>query len=172
MSDLCKRKSARLKNYDYSTPGAYFVTICAYKRKEIFSQIVGAIHESPENVLTAYGEIVNGVISKLPEKFDIEIPKYVIMPNHIHLIVQINDNIAERAIRESPLHSRHSVLSNVVGYLKMNASKQIHLMSPETVAWQRSYHDHIIRGEADYKKIWEYINSNVIQWEKDCFYCK
>ncbi len=88
------------------------------------------------------------------------------MPNHIHILISVNND--KRAIRESPLHSR-SVLSKVVGYIKMNSSKQIHLTYNENV-WQRNYHDHIIRSEVDYLKIWEYVNSNALKWKQDCFY--
>lgn len=101
--ELPKRKPTRLKDYDYSTPGAYFVTICTHNRRCLFSNIVGAIHESPENKLTSYGEIVKDIIERLPERFDIEIPKYIIMPNHIHLIAVIKC-CDKRAILESPLH--------------------------------------------------------------------
>ena len=164
-----KRKSPRLKNYDYSTPGAYFVTICTKDRKCIFSNIVGAIHESPENKLTTYGEIVRSVVEKLPERFDIEIPKYIIMPNHIHLIIMIKCD-DKRAIHESPLRLNRSVMSKVVGYLKMNVSKKVHQIYPQIKIWQRSFHDHIIRGDEDYRKIWEYIDTNIFKWEQDCFY--
>ena len=65
------RKSARLKEFDYSTPGAYFVTICTHNKKCLFSHIVGAIHESPENKLTPYGEIVEQIIKILPDRFNV-----------------------------------------------------------------------------------------------------
>ena len=112
--ELPKRKSARLKGYNYSTPGAYFITICTHNRKNLFSNIVGAI-------------------------------------------------------RESPLRQHRSVIDKMVGYLKMNVSKKIHKTNTGKI-WQRSYHDHIIRGEKDYRKIWEYIDTNVIKWTDDCFY--
>ncbi|MBP3337060.1 MAG: transposase [Clostridia bacterium] len=166
---LCKRKPTRLKGYDYSTPGAYFITVCTHNRKCLLSKIVGAIHESPENKLTQFGQIVKDIIEYLPQRFNIEINKYVIMPNHIHFIIVIK-NYTQRAIHESPLQYHRSVISKVVGYLKMNASRQMHSTLAETKIWQRSFHDHIIRGEKDYRKIWEYIDTNVIKWEKDCFY--
>ena len=166
--NLPKRKPTRLKGYDYSTPGAYFVTICTHNRKCLFSNIVGAIHESPENKLTQYGEIVEQIIKILPDRFNVSIPKYVIMPNHIHLIIEINDS-EKRAIRESPLRCHRSVIDKMVGFLKMNASKKMCNINNEKI-WQRSFHDHIIRAEEDYRKIWEYIDTNVIRWERDCFY--
>ena len=167
--ELPKRKPTRLKEYDYSTPGAYFITICTNSRKYLFSNIVGAIHESPENELTQYGEFVEQIIELLPDRFNVSIPKYVIMPNHIHLIIEINISDEERAIHESPLQYSRSIIDKAVGFLKMNMSKRIHITYPHKI-WQRSYHDHIIRGENDYKKIWEYIDTNVMRWEQDCFY--
>ena len=166
---LPKRKPTRLKGYDYSTPGAYFITICTHNRKCLFSNIVGAIHESPENKLTEYGKFAEHIIELLPDRFNVSIPKYIIMPNHIHLIIEISDNNEKRAIRESPLQHHRSIIDKIVGFLKMNVSKKINNTNNNSI-WQRSYHDHIIRGEKDYKKIWEYIDTNVIRWEKDCFY--
>jgi REP element-mobilizing transposase RayT len=109
-----KRKPTRLKDFDYSTPGAYFITMCTHNRKCLFSRIVGAIHESPENKLTQYGEIAEQVIKLLPDRFDVSIPKYVIMPNHVHLIIEIS-NFEERAIRESPLQQRKIIIIRDVG---------------------------------------------------------
>ena len=164
------RKTPRLKGYDYSSPGAYFVTICTAEKKCLFSNIVGAIHESPENILTPYGECVRGVIEALPDRFGISIPKYVIMPNHIHLLIVIEHQNAERAIRESPLQHR-SIIDKAIGFLKMNSSKKIHNAYKGKI-FQRSFHDHIIRGEEDYQKIWNYIDTNPLKWNLDCFYKK
>ncbi|MBR2976872.1 MAG: hypothetical protein IKC50_01180 [Oscillospiraceae bacterium] len=166
--DLPKRKPTRLAGYDYSEDGAYFITICTHNRKRLFSEIVGAIHESPENKLTPYGKLAKQIIERLPDRYHVSIPKYVIMPNHIHLIIEFYGHNEKRAIRESPLHHR-SVIDKLVGFLKMNLSKQIHSTYPDKL-WQRSYHDHIIRGEKDYRKIWEYIDTNPQRWASDCFY--
>ena len=130
--------------------------------------IVGAIHESPENRLTEYGEFAEQIIKILPDRFNVLIPKYVIMPNHIHLIIQIINN-ENRAIRESPLQYHRSIVDKMIGFLKMNVSKKIHNIDSNKM-WQRSYHDHIIRSEKDYQRIWEYIDTNVLRCEKDCFY--
>ena len=169
--NLPKRKPTRLKGYDYSEKGAYFITICTHNKKHLFGDIVGAIHELPENKLSQYGEYVEEIIKILPQRFNVSIPKYVIMPNHIHLIIEVNDDNQERAIRESPLQCHRSIIEKMVGFLKMNVSKKIHNTYNEKI-WQRSYHDHIIRGERDYQKIWEYIDTNEIKWETDCFYNK
>ena len=131
---------------------------------------VGAIHESPvcTNKLTEYGKIVDDVIKQLPERFGVRIDKYVIMPNHIHMIITISAET--RAIRESPLRNKRSIVDQIVGYLKMNASKRMNKIRDNHNIWQRSYHDHIIRDEKDYLKIWGYIDTNVIRWTDDCFY--
>ena len=166
---LQKRKRNRLRNFDYSSPGAYFITICTEKRQPILSNIVGAIHESPEIRLTQQGKIVDEVINDIPIHMGVEIQNYVIMPNHIHLIVLITECNYLRAIRESPLRSR-SIISRVVGFLKMNVSKRIHREIGEGKIFQRSFHDHVIRGQKDYDRISEYIDKNPLYWQYDCFY--
>ena len=167
--ELPKRKRLRLQNFDYNTPGAYFVTICTYKRRCTLSRVVGAIHESPETRLTEYGLIVDNIINNVPKLFKVSIDSYVIMPNHIHLVIVIIDSDELRAIRESPLRGR-SVVSKLVGYIKMNASKEIHNRFGNEVVWQRGFHDHIIRNCHDYEKISKYIYENPINWQNDCFY--
>ncbi len=104
-----------------------------------------------------------------PKRFKATVDSYVIMPNHIHLIVIITDDEELRAIRESPLHGR-SVISKLVGYIKMNATKKIHNEYRFVNVWQRGYHDHIIRDISDYEKIAQYILENPIKWQFDCFY--
>lgn len=171
--NLPKRKDNRLKDYDYSSAGAYFLTFCTYNRQKLLSDVVGAIHESPETVyelseikLKKCGEIVDRIINDVPKRFEVEIITYVIMPNHIHMIVFIND---VRAIRESPLQAR-SLISKIIGYIKMNSSKEIHLFLPDKKLWQRNYFDHIIRDDNDYLNIMEYIQTNPGKWTEDRFF--
>ena len=169
--DIPCRKTVRLQSYDYSSPGTYFVTICTQERKCILSDItVGAIHESPAVRLTDAGRCVQSVIVALPERYpSLTLDKYVIMPNHVHLLISIAE---ERAIRESPLRQegKRALLGKAVGYLKMNSSKQIHALAPDLRVWQRSFHEHIVRGEKDYREIWEYIDSNPAKWSEDRYY--
>ncbi len=168
-NELPKRKLLRLKNFDYSRPGAYFITVCTQNRRKVLSDIVGAIHESPETKLTEYGKIVEEVIKNIPDRFTAKIDRYVIMPNHFHLIIIITDSEELQAIRESPLRVR-SLVSNIIGYIKMNASKEIHRRFGETSIWQRGFHDHVIRDRDDYEKIAKYIYENPKRWQYDCFY--
>ncbi|MBO5884021.1 MAG: transposase [Clostridia bacterium] len=163
------RKNLRLKGFDYNSIGAYFITICTHKRHCTLSHIVGAIHESPETRLTEYGKTVDKIIGTVSDRFKIKVDGYVIMPNHVHLIVVITDEEELRAIRESPLRSR-SLISKTIGYLKMNVSKEINNRFCKTKVWQRGFHDHIIRNRKDYEKIAKYIHENPLRWESDCFY--
>ena len=167
--NLPKRKAMRLKNFDYSSTGAYFITICTHNRKCMLSQIVGAIHESPETVLTEYGIIVDETIKNVSERCKVTIDRYIIMPNHVHLLVIITDSEELRAIRESPLRGR-SVISKVIGYIKMNASKEIHTRFGKINLWQRGFYDHIIRGKEDYEEHLKYIHENPMRWYYDELY--
>ena len=163
------RKNLRLREYDYNTPGAYFITFCTHNRSNILSRIVGAIQESPVSQLTACGVIVDAVIQSIPEHLHVTIDRYVIMPNHVHLIVVIAESDVLRAIRESPLQGR-SIVSKAVGYIKMNASKAIRQQYGDVTVWQRGYHDHVIRNQDDYEMIAKYIHENPLRWELDKFY--
>ena len=165
MMDLPRRKPTRLKEYDYSHNGAYFITICTHKRKCILSDIVVgeglcALPEKhsayPQNIMTPIGMEIEKTIKYINDNYTcVKIDKYVIMPNHIHLIVTLENSGG----RGNP------PLQNIIGQLKSYTTNKF-----GSVLWQRSFHDHIIRDEKDYQKIWEYIDTNVIRWEKDCFY--
>ena len=110
----------------------------------------------PKNELTEIGKIVEQSIKYIDINYNgVKIDKYVIMPNHIHLIVVLDD---------SGGHG-NPPLQDVIYSLKSFTTHKYGIN-----LWQRSYHDHIIRGDEDYSKIWEYIDTNVLKWEQDCFY--
>ncbi len=156
--ELAKRKPTRLKGYDYSRNGAYFITICTKDRRCLLSEItVGeGLCALPQNILTPVGKEIENSIQYIENNYaGVMIDKYVIMPNHIHLIV----------ILENTGGHRNPPLQNIIGQLKSYTTNKY-----GSTLWQRSYHDHIIRDESDYQKIWEYIDTNVLRWEKDCFY--
>ena len=170
MNNLPKRKSTRLKDYDYSSNGAYFITICTKDMKCILSKITvgGADPDDSEAqvCLSKYGIIVKNEIEKMNEVYDyINVEKYVIMPNHVHLIIEINkDKLNGSSGAPTPTNS---VISKYVGTLKRFCNKQY----GENV-WQRGSNDRVIRNEKEYQNIWQYIEENPKKWlmGKDEYY--
>ena len=158
------RKPTRLPDFSYNTPGAYFITICTIQRKNLLSRIVGGgALDAPENRLTTAGAIVEKYIRSAQSMAGIHVDKYVIMPNHIHLILFVDDTAYSGTSRApSPTNAK---IPHFVSALKRFCNRDI----GENI-FQRSYHDHIIRGEADYLKIWEYIDNNPKKWELDRYY--
>lgn len=162
--DLPKRKPNRLFSYDYNREGAYFLTICTQDRKCLLSRIVGDdALDAPTNQLTNIGKIVEKYIHSGNRIDSITVEKYVVMPNHIHLLL-IVDRKDGTSWAPSPTNAR---IPHFVSTFKRFCSKEI----GENV-FQRSYHDHVIRNQQDFQKIWEYIDNNPKQWELDCFYVK
>lgn len=167
-SEFPQRKRNRLNNYDYSSVGAYFITICTKNKKALFwsknqPDFVGEdiILPSDSVYLSPYGKIIEESIKAIPKHYPhIELLQYVIMPNHIHMILYIPYD--DGRMISSP--TRTSVLT-VIGQMKRYASKKI----GEPI-WQRSFHDHIIRDKSDYEKISKYMYENPIKWQYDCFY--
>ncbi len=158
--ELRKRKQNRLRDFDYSQPGAYFITICTADRKNLFWQDVGAIINRPESpALTEYGKIVAQAIRDIPKYYDaVSVDSYVIMPNHIHLLLQINTDEDGRLITAP-------TISTVVRQVKRVASKQVGVS-----LWQKGFYDHVVRSEHDYQEIWEYIRDNPVKWLEDKLY--
>lgn len=118
--------------------------------------------------------MIDTIFNKTIKQYQyIECPKYVIMPNHFHAIIVINrPEIESRADMESAPTISNIVQSfkrySTIEYIKL--VKQGLLPPFEKQIWQRSFHDHIIRNDKDYQKIWEYIDTNTMKWEQDCFY--
>ena len=153
-----KRKNIRKRDYDYSQNGAYFVTICINNTQHQLCQIVTATCAEGKTALpcvrfTALGEIVDAVI-RGSNCEGISILKYVIMPDHVHLIVAINAT-ENRSLAECEDDNRRFLLQSFVRSMKAYASKQCGF-SP----WQKSFHDRIIRNEREYQTIWRYIDEN------------
>ncbi|MCL2367908.1 MAG: transposase [Oscillospiraceae bacterium] len=172
------RKNVRLKGYDYSTAGAYFVTICVKDGHEIFAHIVGDAHpgvppHDPHGApieLTATGEMVKQHIENISLCYEaVTIDKYTVMPNHVHMIVIIKNGTCSVLKGGTPrcASPTKSVLAKVINAFKSLTSKQF----GESM-WQRSYHDHIIRDEAEYQRIWAYIDENPAKWTEDCYNTK
>ena len=162
------RRSIRLKEYDYSQPGTYFVTICTHRRECLLGKFgEGKIH------LSTAGLAVQSIWEKLPQRYcHTGIDIYRVMPNHFHGIITIDVG----AIHESPLRlpmlirsRRKMLLSKMVGYFKMNSAKKINQLraTPDQSVWQRNYYEHVIRNEFDFEDIREYIQNNPLKWLGD-----
>ena len=141
-------------------PGAYFITICTENRKNLLWQDVGASIARPQAVtLSKIGKIVDIAIRNIPIHYPaVSVDRYVIMPNHVHLLLQIcTDDNGQQLAAPS--------ISTVVQQMKGYVSKQIGYS-----IWQKLFHDHVIRDRTDYDIIWEYIENNPLRWKDDCFY--
>lgn len=165
------RKLNRLKNFDYSSSGYYFVTICTKNRRVYFGNI-----NNNKIILNLYGNIVQKYIFELPKRYkNIGLDQFIIMPNHIHLIIIIKytpipvGTIHELSLQNTnnQLQRRNMLLCKIIGFLKMNSSKQIHQMGLNLFQWQRSYYDEIIRNEYSLYFIRQYIRENPINWSED-----
>ena len=161
-----KRKQNRLPEFDYSQNGAYFITICTRGKQKIFwiddksQNSVGADIIRPHDKLNDLGLIVECAIEQITEYYpNTMIDKYVIMPNHVHILMRIENDEFNGRIISAP------TISIIIGQMKRWVSKQI-----AYPIWQKSFHDHVIRNEADYQRIWQYIDTNPVKWELDCYY--
>jgi putative transposase len=170
--DVHHRQSTRLKGYDYTRPGAYFVTICTYRRDEIFGEVING-----EMKLSALGEIVHeewfrsAEIRKEIQLFDDE---FVVMPNHGHGIIWIVDTVGADGVRPSKQDARRASLqraprslgSFMAGFkasVTSRAGRELNV----TGIWQRNYYDHIIRNDRELKNIAWYIVNNPLNWQSD-----
>lgn len=153
-NQLPKRKKIRLSDYDYSMPGAYFITVCTANRKALFWANVGADNIRPNDIkLSAIGEIIDYAIKNIPISYPhINVDKYCIMPDHIHLLLVINADIDGRMI-SAP------TVSTVIGQFKRFVSKQVGFP-----LWQKSFIDEIIRNEQHYLTTWQYIDNNHLKY--------
>jgi REP element-mobilizing transposase RayT len=157
-SEFPVRKNIRLKNHDYSRAGYYFVTLCVKDGHEMLGTVVGTTAPGrPFVELTPLGICVNETI-QVANKNNVKIDKYVILPNHIHMIVIIGHGTDDRG-----RSSLHQVVRNIKSYITKWAGFSM---------WQRSYHDHIIRNEDEYQRIWRYIDENPAKWEEDRYFVK
>ncbi len=154
------RKPNRLKNYDYSKSGTYFITICVKDRKPILSKIVGTgVPDCPKTLLLPYGKIAEKYINKLNVFYNnISIDKYVIMPDHIHFLISISDGQSRTPVPTDSniiIDNGNSIIAKFVSTFKRFCNKEY-----DNNIWQRSYYDHVIRNQEDYNEIFEYIDNN------------
>jgi len=212
------RRSIRLKGYDYSQAGLYFVTICVHNRQCVFGEIRtcgdcrGAInraptHRTPTMQLNEYGKIAQMVWNELPQHYsNIQLGEFIVMPNHIHGIIEIRGGVdgntdmgagcragadCRGAINRAPTVDDavddneiinggfarknnpmfYDNLSRIIRWFKGRITFECRKSMPY-FAWQRNYHEHIIRDQKSYETISEYIINNPQKWKNDKFYIK
>ena len=169
-----RKNSLRLRGYDYSQPGAYFVTIVTYQREILFGEIVNG-----EMVLNEIGKIVQTEWERTPQiRREVDLGAYMIMPNHFHAIVIFNEYATVvGATGRSPLQRSnqppHGPAPKSLGALmagfKSSVTKRINIFrnTPGAPIWQRNYYDHIIRNDREMSRIWDYIETNPMRWAED-----
>ena len=175
------RRSIRLKGYDYSQEGAYYVTIVTWQREFLFGDIV-----NQEMMLSPYGEIVQKWWEEIPVHFsNVETGAFVIMPNHVHGVIYIlderrgtvsvpHDNVTQYALggETPPLRAFDGIptLGQIVAYFKYQSTKEMNKVENTgtvTKFWQRNYYEHIIRNEKDLQNKTDYIEANPLLWDED-----
>lgn len=173
-----QRKPNRLKGYDYSQDDLYFVTSCVKDMVCCFGNIVETSRDlpllEPQMVLNEYGKIAEQKWIWLGEQYAyINLHEFIIMPNHIHGIIEINsvetgrDLSLEKSEHGHLVNQKIKSISEIMGAYKMTVSKDVHLLGYPEFAWQRSFHDHIIRDQKEYERISHYIINNVNTWDND-----
>lgn len=166
MEKCPSRKPTRLLCYDYSQPGAYFVTVCVKEKRCILSAIVGGVDpDAPSVQLTAYGTVIMQNLNRMNAIYrDIHIDHFVIMPNHVHLLITISQDAQNGASGSTP---PTNTLSRFIAAMKKFTEKEC-----GAALWQRGFHDHVIRDDTDYRKHWQYIDENPKKWlmGKDAYY--
>ena len=162
---LPKRKSHHLQGYDYSQNGAYFITICTHQRRMLFGPNRAPVGAGSKTARQAARGLraVNGPNPAGPGG------DFVVLPNHFPALVEIDRARAD-------MESAPTIISIVQAFKRYSTVEYIRLVKRGQAApfdnhlWQRSFHDHVIRNETDYRMIAEYIQSNPRLWHKDCFY--
>lgn len=166
--ELPNRKLPRLPGYDYATPGAYFITICTHG-KACTLGTVRQNHDSGDYMVqyTPIGKVAKKHLLEIEKHYpNIKIDNWVIMPNHIHILLQIKEQI-----NPLPTVTASYDIPNVIGKYKAGVSRDVgNAFMHSGKLWQSSYYDHVIRGEEDYQNIWQYISGNPSKWLEDRLY--
>ena len=166
MKKKFRRRSIRLPGYDYSRTGCYFITICSFDREIIFGKIADG-----NTVLSEIGIISAKYLEQIPNHFEnVFVDEYVVMPNHIHIIITILNDVGVQNIE--PLQNKYQniipkSIGSIVRSYKASVTRWCKSNGFEEFKWQRNYYEHIIRNDEDFFRIREYIRNNPLQWELD-----
>ncbi|KKP51719.1 MAG: hypothetical protein UR42_C0011G0011 [Candidatus Roizmanbacteria bacterium GW2011_GWA2_33_33] len=177
MNVIKHRKQNRLNGFNYSSNGYYFVTICTKDREKYFGNII-----DNKMVLNNIGEIVNTCWLEIPNHFpNVELDEFQIMPNHVHMIIIINNKSNTK--NKSPVGNKYfcslqniniswqtklsGSLSSVIRGFKIGVTKKCRTNNNKIIIWQKSFYDQIIRTEYSLYFIRQYIHDNPLNWESD-----
>ncbi|MDE5574005.1 MAG: transposase [Muribaculaceae bacterium] len=159
ISTLPQRKNIRATFHDYSG-GDYFITICTKEKEHFFGNIING-----KMIFSEIGEYADEAIRTLNTHYSyIEVPLFVVMPNHVHAIIRIR----EKADAPGCIPTIRTALGVVIGGYKQSVTRYAR-RNNISFEWQSRFHDHIIRGPKDGRLISEYIINNVTNWDSDCF---
>jgi putative transposase len=166
------RRSIRLQHYDYAQAGAYFVTICTQHRACVLGEVVDG-----QMQLSALGQIVaDGWLWLAQQYAHVQLDEWVVMPNHVHGIILLTDEArvdgdkgGSRTAPTNPHNVPRKPLGQLVGAFKTVTTKRVNALreTPAAVFWQRDFHEHVIRNEADLARLQTYVANNPLQWMLD-----
>lgn len=173
------RKNIRLPDYDYSSPGCYFVTICTFRKRHSLGLI-----KDEQSILNKNGKLVSGYWASIPDIYsNVELDEFVVMPNHIHGLITIvaAGSLQEGTIPTDPINSvgvgsadphddaRKTTIPSIVARFKKTSTTAINRFhnSRGSKVWQRNYYEHVIRNELELTKAREYIVNNPMKWTLD-----
>ena len=158
-----KRKKGRLTGYDYSANGSYYITVCTRDKQHILGHSVGGgVLDAPYVRLSKCGAMVRDTLLEMDAFYDdITIDHYVIMPNHVHFILSI---CGEGGPSRTPAPTNARLPAFLSAWKRLTNKKA------GFPIWQRGYYDHVIRNEADYLCIWQYMDENPVRWTEDEYY--
>jgi len=162
-----QRHSLRIKNYNYSLPGAYFITICTYHKENILGYLIdGKMELNVLGKITARERLRTFQIRK-----NIQLDKYMVMPNHFHGIIILTDN-SKGVLQYAPTNKFRSpsqAIGSIVRGFKSAVTRGIKRLDYPFFysVWQRNYYEHIIRNERELNRIREYVQNNPLRWQYD-----
>ncbi|HUU27272.1 MAG TPA: transposase [archaeon] len=160
-TNLYHRRSIRLKGYDYSQPGAYFITVCTQNHECLLGKIV-----KTEMLINAWGDVVQECWYDLPNHYaGLELDISVVMPNHVHGIIVLADSRRRAGLKPAPTPG----LPEIVRAFKTFSARRINRIRSTAGApfWQRGYYEHVIRNENELNRVREYIMQNPSRWSLD-----
>lgn len=165
-----ERKPLRLSGCDYAENGIYFITICTHHMQHTLCTIQcrGGPCGLPRTVLSPLGKLAEEAIGYIDSKENVTVDHYVIMPNHIHLLIRLHTPFEVPPTED---------ICRIIGGYKSKVATDWFKACKESgrvagSVWQRSFMDHIIRNKADYLQHWQYIENNPLKWENDKYFTK